>query len=49
MPRYPEQREHLIDPELVAHVQDRLAAERRRELAQLEQPVRLVPKSEDCG
>ena len=31
------------DPELVTKVQELLAAERRRELARLESPVRLVP------
>ena len=30
------------DPELVAQVRDRLAADRRREIARLEPPVRLV-------
>lgn len=31
------------DPELVEAVRDRLAAERRRSLAELESPVRAVP------
>ncbi len=31
------------DPDAVAYVRDRLARERRTELARLEQPVRLVP------
>ena len=31
------------DPELVARVREHLAAERRRELARLEPPVRPVP------
>jgi hypothetical protein len=30
------------DPELVAHVREQLAAERRRDLARLDPPVRLV-------
>lgn len=33
----------LTDPDLIAIVRDRLAAVRRRELARLEPPVRLVP------
>ena len=33
----------LADPDLIEIVRDRLAAVRRRELARLEPPVRLLP------
>jgi len=41
----------LSDPDLVETVRDRLAAERRRELARLGSPVRLAARedAEDAG
>ena len=39
----------LSDPDLVKLATNRLAARRRRELAQLEGPVRLVESSEGRG
>lgn len=37
------------DPDILKIVAERLAADRRRELAQLERPVRLVPGPEGGG
>ena len=34
----------IADPDLVEEVRERIAAARRRELAHLEEPVRLVPE-----